>query len=596
MAIRQQHLRFYLDSTQLADDPQDWDEATITLERDTQLNGIFTTYNEKLTYIGDGYDYLINLIDTQNFCGEVRLEIYEYVGDNRLTDGFSFIGIINLSDCEINRTKRTIKVSALEDTLVTLFKKYSTLEVPLNNTQNKTMNGEAISPVGGQLNRLPNSISIYPSGVLGTDKIGYVLYSDAFQYLLSYISDNRILLDSDLLQVNRFDEYINYLTFSALTGGQTSIVSFDSFGGERITFTTSGAKTAAQHAAAFADFVVYHFDNSNDRFCNNLDSFPGVGLLSDQVGIVLIHNPNFDFGLYVTESPLRGTFTDGAANVAFTTPFYIITQNVTNATIPISFQDFYQEFSNIYDCELRFIKDGSQYKLQIEKRSDFINNSTSTIILYESNIYEMEDKYADDLIFETVSWNQRSEGETVCLLNKASYQTNGCGITEKKINLKYYYGAKYHIDAVADAKTGGEIMPIRYDDLITLYGAPTPYWWATYLDGYDDTANAFDAFTRYKWLVGDFANHAMVMKRRLETVNAIATQNEFQIISDNPYRILRKISFTYPIQWQDFRTMNNDPSSPISIVMNDNTVKKAWIKKIQYNVLTGLTKFELYTS
>ena len=211
MAIQQQHLRFYLDGVKLADDPQDWEAATITLERDMQLNGIFTTYNEKLTYIGDGYDYLINLIDIQNFCGEVLLEIYEYIGDNRIITGFSFAGIIDLSDCDINRTRRNIKVGCLEDTMVTKFKKYSTLIVPLNNTSNETLNGEAISPVGGQLLRLPNGISIYPSGIFTTDKIGYVLYSDAFQYILSYISDNQIVLDSDLLQVNRFDEYINIL-------------------------------------------------------------------------------------------------------------------------------------------------------------------------------------------------------------------------------------------------------------------------------------------------------------------------------------------------------------------------------------------------
>lgn len=595
-----QYYAFFLDGLRLQDDPKDWEDIAIIMERNTELNGLFTTYTDKMSYVGDGYDYLVNLIDNQNFCGEVKLEIFEYLDNGRMLDGFGFTGIIDLSNAEVNRTERTVSVSAEEDSLINTFKKYSSLDVPVNKTTNLTLNGEPLPQTGTVLNvQFPNHIYGYQTGF---NTFAYLKYFDLLQYILNYITDNRITLSSALLGSTPFEEARIEIAFSLLGGGDTSVISYNDFAGIRQTWTISGPLTAAQHADAFLQDHIFHYVDSADEniYQNDLTTFPFINFQSSTVvEIRSLHNPDFDTGSFATLTQSR-SFSDGAANVGVTTPQMIRTQGTIGNVTTVNFDDIYREIANIYDTEIVFRKINGVYTCIIEKRSTFLNTLSFTLTL--TGIDNYSEVFADDLFPRNIKYSQKSqEGVNLpFLLRKADYILDGCGIKEKNIALKYYYGAEANINAslglITDDNT---LLPVRSDDGIGTGGFPTgsgPYWGSMYLTGYNDaTSTVSSILVQMRNLAGDFAIHPLVVKRRLENINALAKFNGYEIPSDNTYKINKVLKFDYPLTWPQYESIMISPSNPIKIILSSGREVSGWIKKTQYKLKSGITDFELYS-
>lgn len=88
-------------------EPKGWNESKLQLKKSELLDNLFVTLNTELTFWGDGYDYLLSVLNDSSNCGEVPVLI-----ERQLQDGLwetHFEGLLYLNKCDIDIRTKTIK-------------------------------------------------------------------------------------------------------------------------------------------------------------------------------------------------------------------------------------------------------------------------------------------------------------------------------------------------------------------------------------------------------------------------------------------------------------------------------------------------------
>lgn len=186
-------IQFYLDG-QLVTTPDGWEELRSKVKRDDSLNAVLIFQEASVQFTGDGYDYLYGKLVNEGFCAVVALEVKRSCDDNT-TFKTLFKGKIFVSDCEFN--ERTCKATAkLEDNSF-----YSLIK---NNVKIKTALDTDLTKNGEPLTQAPvYEVDFYSVGVNALTKadVPCMRVYDAFKYLVSFMSDNRIGFESTLFDV-----------------------------------------------------------------------------------------------------------------------------------------------------------------------------------------------------------------------------------------------------------------------------------------------------------------------------------------------------------------------------------------------------------
>lgn len=182
--------RFYLDGTEV-EDPKGWDNSEKKIELVEKYRGVFVEYINKVVFVKDGYDYIKGLVDANGFCGEVAVGIYVL---NGLNYDIYFEGIIKLNDVIIFESKCEIECSIEDANLTSLLNNLGTTKVLFNRT--KTITGQALSTVEYTCNA-HKATNTTTSVIYDQSRTMYKVF-DSFQYILNYISDNRITFVSDI--------------------------------------------------------------------------------------------------------------------------------------------------------------------------------------------------------------------------------------------------------------------------------------------------------------------------------------------------------------------------------------------------------------
>jgi hypothetical protein len=84
-----------LDGQTLANEPMGLQDTAISIQRNEDLPGLFTTMVSDLEFWGDGYEILYAYYQANDLCKEVSCQIIE-----DCNDGLNFRGLIYLSDVE----------------------------------------------------------------------------------------------------------------------------------------------------------------------------------------------------------------------------------------------------------------------------------------------------------------------------------------------------------------------------------------------------------------------------------------------------------------------------------------------------------------
>lgn len=165
--------------------PVEWEEMTVSIEYD-HVNQITTiSYDQQLTFFGDGYEYLYSR--RNDTCQVIDVQITsECNGEYIVLKGGIFI-----TDCTFNETKCSVEVTIQDDGYSTRIQNNKAIDVSLASTTTK--NGEAITaPTETTLQLFNPTVGTYTEGLVRT----YRVY-EAFKFIVSWISDNSVSFESD---------------------------------------------------------------------------------------------------------------------------------------------------------------------------------------------------------------------------------------------------------------------------------------------------------------------------------------------------------------------------------------------------------------
>lgn len=178
--------RFYLDN-QLSENPLNWQDTQIVIERDEVIKGLLYGYTTPITFTGFGYEYLKGLFD-DGFCNKATALI-QIDCDDGYTDLFE--GIIFITECEFNLERCTVSAVINDNHYGARIK---------NNKNIKSFIGVGRSKNDTAITAVPQStVNMFnPSdgATSGTAREAYSIYN-VFTHLVTFASDNEMLFDSN---------------------------------------------------------------------------------------------------------------------------------------------------------------------------------------------------------------------------------------------------------------------------------------------------------------------------------------------------------------------------------------------------------------
>jgi hypothetical protein len=189
-------IQFLLDDV-IYDSPKGWDEIETTIKRDFQYNAVLANQDVEVIFSGEGYNYLYNKLQTDGFCTRVKFEVR--ISSDELTFRTLLRGNLFLSDMQFNERTCMATCKIEDNSFYAMINNNKALVTSLDSGSSK--NGVSITPpviyeVGFQ-----NILSLAIARTVNC----YRVY-DAFEYLISFMSDGRLQFASDYLQTTSFTD------------------------------------------------------------------------------------------------------------------------------------------------------------------------------------------------------------------------------------------------------------------------------------------------------------------------------------------------------------------------------------------------------
>lgn len=421
--------KFYLDGTEI-EDPKGWDKSEKKIQRIEKYRGVFVEYINNLIFINDGYDYIKNLVDTNGFCGEVAVGIHILNDDNNYRVYFE--GIIKLTDIFINESKCEIETSIEDANLTSILNNLGSVRVPFDKI--KTISGLDISTSTIEYICNAHKATNTTTSIIHDQSRTMYKVFDSFQYVLSYISDNRITFASDLFstEVSALvpPVYTSGILFTNpgvdLVGAGNVVIVYTNSFNEEFTLTIPKQGTVA----ATLNYIISQFNFNNDiasiqqkfytqdwryvpRATTNgtttvslqtnikgftINSVTGASAsiantainLADEFGSLSICNGN----------ELRGT---ALLKNNLTSPFADVT---VTKVMEISFDDLWDNMNKIFNLGMTLGYVSGVLTLRIERFNYFFSQTQSISL---TNIENLIVKSSDEYSFSSVTVGDGSE-------------------------------------------------------------------------------------------------------------------------------------------------------------------------------------------
>lgn len=186
--------RFYIDGTEILQEPRGWDDFEIVIDRDDTNRIIAVKAPLELTFFADGYARLKQLKQQngRNYIATFRADELDKFGYNTI-----FQGSINLTEGTDDILRKMWEVPVKDGNYSAYI--FNNLELSIDVSLSETKNGQAITPP------TPVALSIPITGYKqGIDSISYDTRStwnaydvkDLFEYAIGFVSDNNLSFTS----------------------------------------------------------------------------------------------------------------------------------------------------------------------------------------------------------------------------------------------------------------------------------------------------------------------------------------------------------------------------------------------------------------
>lgn len=351
------------------DEPIGLTEAQVEMSRDKDLKMVFNQFISDLVFWGDGYSVLkAQIALVTDICESIPVSIVE-----DCANGFEFYGVIFPSSIEENLTKCTIKATIEDDDLESRIVRLKELSVTING--GKTLNGTA----------LPNLTTTTLAGRQ------YFAMKDVFQYIIDYITDASVTIDSSLINTNVFTQEVVEIIISGATpsAGQTLVFSYDDIYGNQqtINFAYTGTLPLEQEIRIALNQDVVSLNRLGELRFN----FPISTELKFPTGLRLEFWNESNFSINSSGMPgvvftiaKPQTYSYGLSNI-FVSPDIIYRavapSTPTTNTTGISLIEIFTFVNSMANVAMKFYRAGSSSFLKIEPEEDFFNSASLSLTL-----------------------------------------------------------------------------------------------------------------------------------------------------------------------------------------------------------------------
>lgn len=590
---------FFLDGIQVSE-PIGWNESKRKLKRSQKFKGIFIEYINDLTFHSDGYTYLNDILTTDasyyyGFCTDVVIEIKYRCSEFDNYENY-FDGIIKLEDAEQDLDKCQIKVNIEDNSLSQLLETRAEIAVSFDSVE--TINGEVLQGF------TDTSKQILNTSLAGFTRTGYEIFQ-SFEYILSYISDNRIGFISDYFSstTGQLNRYFNTIIFTNpavdLIGAGTIVVIYKNAFNENITFSLAKSGTVAatlNEITAKFNFnstgtAAEKFYTQDNRFINKAtnNGTTTITLNVDIQGFQLISISGAAYSFGTTDGKFQYGFTQrGASGLRLYTGNQLRDENT--AVPLISFEELFEEMDKLFDLGMSLSTVYGVTTLRIEPISYFfdtdinisLTNVPGIIIKkskeYQKNIIDVGDGNDN----KGVVGNQSQPNTWITLIECAT----------NKLNIKGNY--------ITDSDEIEEQLVFTEDTkddkifLIEFHGLTGSALASTYENRIYSSITG--TYTSYYPINGYLNNYWRLINWFFNIENNPKYKNYY--ITNNISNHIRRIGeFIYPLSNDDIENVFNNKELLIKFNSGTNitTEYSGWIDEVEFENTTGLCTFKLLT-
>ena len=573
--------------------PIGWDKATVTIERDPLVKGLFIKYTSKVKFHSDGYQFIVTRLAVSGICGNLTICIYKKCEDTGEFDLW-FEGIIYFADMTFDDVECTVEVRIEDNSFGTFIQRHKNTVVPLNS--GRTINNIPLANIG-------MNTTIWSAA--GVNKGAYTTFPvyNVFQYIISYLSDNAIILMSDFFQLSNplYDRWNIVYNINFVTGNTITTTWINFYGQTMVgvaTYSTNQATTLLRVANSMLTAVpagmtfkstTIAFDNRFWRHTNKTDprtidaySYLPFTLVSSVVtggasqAVATMTHPN--------------TTSIGGGNIHIMGGAHLY--NKLDLTTPnVTLAEFFSEVDKLFDISFRFYDIGAVPYIRIEQTSFFFSTASFLTINNVPNI---------TWIFYLESYKQ----QLTC--DDPASKTVGAKLWEEeswKVGCyegEFDFRNSYIIDtAVLDGTLMGTITTANEDDIYFLQtcnngtssfntsaGAPL-YGYLRYLNTstgvnglfYPNNTDITNAHKIWAHFFSLGADQIIKQERTITNTDSVRKQKLYQ--------------FDHYLTDMQFY---NILVSPVNKILFSDTTSghlEGWILSIEYNIVTSQAHFKL---
>ena len=585
-----------LDGQTLANEPMGLQDTAISIQRNEDLPGLFTTMVSDLEFWGDGYEILYAYYKANDLCKEVPCQIIE-----DCNDGLNFRGLIYLSDVEFNSYKCIATCSVEDDTVQGRLIRMKDLLVPINSVNGQTVNGQGLSNCASYQ---------FATGPTYGNRFAFKM-SELFQYVVSYLTDNTTIFQSDIftntnyrpqfiqlkcvyaggagfpLEMKWIDVYGNNVTrvfiappLFAITNNATYARAVATVLNQQV-FTDSGGNSYQDIVFPYAARATTDgVDHCVEVYFYHQTTFTEINVLAGASTVTVV-------------STVDATY--GAKNL-YTTNTSLIEPSVSMPSI--SFTQLFMGMNAFFNLSLSFTRVGTQLYLRADTQPYFFSNAQSASI---SDAKDVMLKTDNPLVFSVLNYSNATLNNASIFYQDAGYASTQCAESDAGTTPYFLIPNDYYNGSIGSpAPIGGlyygfsvnqETKWILLEENTDLLTKPKTVLNMVHT-GTTSSINQQNAiiadpisFTYAGSCIHPFAARNYLFRAPL------GLRYAGYFLSNNlPIKIAKSLSFEYPLDRAQFNQISNNPTN--YIVVNGT---RGWIMSVEHNLKTGMTTFELLT-
>ena len=589
-----------LDGQTLTNEPMGLQDAAISIQRNEDFPGLFTTMVSDLEFWGDGYDILYSFYSNNDLCVRIDCRIIEDC-DN----GLDFDGIIYLNDVEFNSYKCIATCSVEDNTAQGRILRLKDALVPINSVNQSTINGGSLANC--------TSHQFNTNGVYG-NRFAFNVF-DLLQYVLRYITDNDVTLVSDFLTSQNYRPQKLRVKCTFNTNGFPIQATWNDPYGNLIVRTLGGPAllsvvddaTYAQAVATMLNQQVFTDSGGNsyqdivfpyaartdfeiDPITGNVEHFVDIYFYhKTSISIICLGGPS----TVTLVSSVDATY--GAKNL-YATNVSMIEPAVSMPSISLS--NLFLGLHAFYNLSMSFFRVGGNLYLRVENQPYYFSNSESVSL---SSVKDVMLKTENPLAFSSINYSNPTLSNTSVFYQDAGYVSNECSENEAGVSNYFLIPNDSYNGIVTNPKPAGGLskgfvstqenkwllFEEDTDSLTTPKTILNMVQTGTISSIYQQNALITDpiAFTYAGSCI-----HPFIARNFLFRAPSGLRYAGYLLVNNLPIKIAKSLSFEYPLSRAEFNQVNSNPTK--YIVVNGT---RGWIMSVEHNLKTGMTTFELLT-